>query len=299
MPKTIGVPRILWYHKHLLQWDKFFHALGVKTIISEYTDEKILKSGLRFTEEEICLPAKVAFGHILSLKDKVDCIFLPHVVSQVRGSYCCPKFIGLPDMIKNTLPNISIFSPIIDSNKHSLRFTLFKTALHFSKDPIRIAQALRYAKAPERPLSMQTKKSTTKIGIIAHPYLTKDAFLNKRLFDKLKALGLTAYDVNELPECVLAKRKEGFKSLNWDFVKRLHAGLLYFLQNGIDGIINISSFGCGPDSLSGELFARTTKDYNRPFLSINIDEHASEDLFDTRLEAFSDICHENNIPTHG
>ncbi|AYO30678.1 hypothetical protein D2962_08620 [Biomaibacter acetigenes] len=73
----------------------------------------------------------------------------------------------------------------------------------------------------------------------------------------------------------------------------------------IDGIIHVASFGCGPDSLIGELLEhRVMREYKVPFLYLTLDEHSGEAGFDTRLEAFLDILEgrkvsESNISAHG
>lgn len=55
----------------------------------------------------------------------------------------------------------------------------------------------------------------------------------------------------------------------------------------IDGIIYIACFGCGPDSLIGEIIQHQVK--NTPFMLITIDEHTGEAGLVTRLEAFCDM----------
>ena len=54
----------------------------------------------------------------------------------------------------------------------------------------------------------------------------------------------------------------------------------------------------------GLIEKKTKRDYNIPFLYLNLDEHAGETGFDTRLEAFLDVLEgrgylEDNISTYG
>ena len=63
----------------------------------------------------------------------------------------------------------------------------------------------------------------------------------------------------------------------------------YMLNNKIDGIIALSAFGCGPDSLMVEEVQYHAKERNLPMIHLNIDEHTGEAGFITRIEAFVDM----------
>ena len=61
------------------------------------------------------------------------------------------------------------------------------------------------------------------------------------------------------------------------------------LNRKIDGIIALSSFGCGPDSLMVDEISYHAKQRKIPVLNLTIDEHTGEAGFVTRLEAFVDM----------
>ena len=63
----------------------------------------------------------------------------------------------------------------------------------------------------------------------------------------------------------------------------------YMKDAKIDGIISLTAFGCGPDSLMVERIIRNAKRYNKPILNLTIDEQTGEAGFITRLEAFVDM----------
>ena len=60
-----------------------------------------------------------------------------------------------------------------------------------------------------------------------------------------------------------------------------------FYKNKVDGIILLSTFPCGPDSLCNELIVRNIK--NIPILTLIIDDINSNTGIITRLESFTDI----------
>ena len=68
----------------------------------------------------------------------------------------------------------------------------------------------------------------------------------------------------------------------------------YYLQDDkIDGVITLTAFGCGPDSLMLEDIKRKSKKFNKALLNLTIDEHTGEAGFITRLEAFCDMLYRN------
>ena len=72
-----------------------------------------MEKGIAAAVDETCFPVKVFFGHVRELSDmQVDYIFLPRLVSVEPRSYICPKFMGVPDMIKAAIPDLP---PLIET----------------------------------------------------------------------------------------------------------------------------------------------------------------------------------------
>ena len=63
----------------------------------------------------------------------------------------------------------------------------------------------------------------------------------------------------------------------------------YLKDPNIDGLLSLTAFGCGPDSLMIERITRYAKKYRKPLLNLTVDEHTGEAGFVTRLEAFTDM----------
>jgi len=80
------------------------------------------------------------------------------------------------------------------------------------------------------------------------------------------------------------------KPLFWSQAKRLFgAGRSFVREPGIDGIIYLSCFACGTDSMTQELLARQARLCHKPYMVITLDEHSGEAGLITRLEAFLDM----------
>lgn len=323
----IGIPRALFYYIYYPFWKTYFEALGHEVILSSPTNKKILKDGLEFAVDDACLPIKVFHGHVADLIDKVDVLFIPRIISIEPGEFICPKFLGLPDMIKSNIPNLP---PIIDSNlsvyknkkgfvEHvkSLGINLGHSLQHILK-AYKIASIkfnsykkfqIKHEQLPldsgeksffdshlsdsSRCMNKRFKESNLKVLLLGHPYNIYDNYISMSLITKLHKSGIKVIT----PEIIPAKNiSDGVKNLKkrlfWTLGKNIVGSSYYYINSceALDGIIHLASFGCGPDSIVGELLERKLS-RNRvvPFLRINIDEHSGEEGFNTRLEAFIDV----------
>mgnify|MGYP002682258493 CR=1 FL=1 len=94
----VGIPRGLLFYRFYSLWTTYLKELGVDIVISPPTNKLIIQHGLTYGIEEICFPVKVFLGHCYYLKDKVDLLFIPRMVSFSKNEYNCPKILGLPDV---------------------------------------------------------------------------------------------------------------------------------------------------------------------------------------------------------
>src|SRR3989304_1833646 len=108
----IGIPRGLLYYHYFPMWKAFFDELGAEVVISPPTTTQMLNVGCARVVGDVCLPVKVFSGHVFSLANKCDYLFIPAVHSMRQKVHNCPKFIGLPDLVKATVPECpSILDP--------------------------------------------------------------------------------------------------------------------------------------------------------------------------------------------
>ena len=78
-------------------------------------------------------------------------------------------------------------------------------------------------------------------------------------------------------------------TLYWTYSKELIGAINYY-QYSIDGVLFLTAFPCGPDSLVNELIMRKIREL--PMINILIDEQTSSTGLETRLESFIDILKE-------
>ncbi len=317
MSVTVGIPRALLYYYYYPQWKTFFDHLGVKTLVSRETTRGILEKGIKSIVDEACLPVKLAVGHVLDLYGRVDYIFLPRIVSTARREYICPKFLGFPDMVRNNIDNLP---PLIDYDldlyrKGSSLYNFFYTVgRQFTHNPARILTAY---KASMESLHMHCRDMEAgwlpfepgvnhnheqrphdgnihdvTIAIIGHPYNIYDRYISMNMIKRLQDYGANVVTADHLPEHVFRREAEKLpKQLFWTMNQRMvGAAFYYFDRPEVDGLIHVASFGCGPDSMTGELIERfARKESRKPLLNLTIDEHTGEAGMVTRLEAFMDM----------
>ncbi len=298
MKKKIGIPKALLYHRYYPAWKKFFTELGLEVITSVDSNEKIMGQGSKLASNEVCVPVKLFLGHADYLKDKVDYLFVPRLVSVKDNEYICPKFMGLPDVVEytnNDLPEL--ISPVINIRDKSL--SLFKSAYQigqkFDKGLIKVSKAFFAAAKKLRKYKKQQVKDfwhsdKEKIVLIGHEYILYDKYMSMDLIDKLEKMGAEVITPRQLGEDnIEAEIKDKFNNIFWTFGRKMmEAGEYFTNHQKIDGIIQLTAFGCGPDSLIGEILERKGKS-KKPFMTLNLDEHTGEAGLVTRVEAFLDM----------
>ncbi|MCK8827833.1 acyl-CoA dehydratase activase-related protein [Natroniella acetigena] len=115
----IGIPKTLAYYVYFPLWKTFLEELGVKIVLSDDTSREIIDAGVKETVNDACvLIIKLFHGHVLNLKDRVDYLFIPRLISLNGQTIYCPKFLGLPDIIASSLDDLPpILAPDIDLRK--------------------------------------------------------------------------------------------------------------------------------------------------------------------------------------
>jgi predicted nucleotide-binding protein (sugar kinase/HSP70/actin superfamily) len=84
------------YYRYFPFWRTFFEELGWRAEVSD----GLGKTGKIIYFEDSCLPMKLLVTHAVSLKDRVDFLFVPRLVSVHRTFIMCPKFRGAPDILR-------------------------------------------------------------------------------------------------------------------------------------------------------------------------------------------------------
>lgn len=296
---TIGLPKAYLYYRYQIFWKEFFSNLNCKIIESENTTKQTIELGKKYSIDESCLSSKIYLGHVASLQNKCDYLLIPRIENYGKGEKVCVKFNATYDIIKNLFPKSKILEYNIEKTKHTSHFLSYlKIGLKLKKNPIKIT--LSYFKAKRKwnqhqkklQKDQQQKLNTNqlKILLVSHPYNTYDNMIGKPIIDKLKSMQVEIIYADHLDKKIAKMyAKKLSPTLYWTYSKELIGAIGYY-QYSIDGIIFLSTFPCGPDSLVNELMLR--KISNLPTTNILIDELTSKAGLETRLESFIDIIEE-------
>ena len=126
-----------------------------------------------------------------------------------------------------------------------------------------------------------------RILLAAHPYVIHDDFVGSPLIDMLEEMETCVlFADRHNHEKALEKSFEFSDTLPW-IVNREIIGTILDLYDQIDGIVLVSAFPCGPDSMTNDALMRCIK--GKPILSLTVDAQSGTAGLETRLESFVDI----------
>lgn len=294
----IGIPRALLYYKNEKFWTTFFENIGVEYIISPPTNREILTKGANLSIDESCLPTKILLGHIDYLLGKCDYIFVPRV-EFCYGYQMCTKFLGQTDLVKNTFRDKNIkllYYDIYDKKIYRERKAVFKMGKFLGVKRSQIKYAYIMAKQAQLYFEMfraqnqdkiLNESPKTKILLVAHAYNVGDKYIGEPVIAAIKALGcepIIAEYMNE-QDCIKASPNVT-KTMPWAYNRHL-VGAIELLKDKVDGVILLTTFPCGPDSMVNDLIIRKYK--NKPIITLTVDTQDGTAGMETRLESFVDI----------
>jgi predicted nucleotide-binding protein (sugar kinase/HSP70/actin superfamily) len=325
----VGVPRALWYYTFYPFWRALFAGMGASLIPSQPTTKGILDAGILETVSEACVPIKVFLGHVQDLREtwqrgQIDMLFLPRYVSWQGGLIFCPKFLGLPDMVRyafDSLPPLLTVRidrrrgpfallRVCDEIRRQLgagKRTLWKAYRSAWRAQALHEKRLRENWRPTESISGQRRRRPEvtgnarrplRLAVLGYPYLVYDEYVSLGLLDKLEAMGVEVVTADTLRAQQKQLRHHKQKDLFWEYSEMVKTVGYYALSPAcqeIDGVIHVTAFACGPDAMVNKLLElEARKEDRKAFLSLGLDEETGEAGCLTRLEAFVDMLHRSS-----
>lgn len=293
----IGIPRALLYYKYKYLWEKFFEELEITLVYSPTTTKKILKDGIKHSIDESCLSSKIFMGHVASLIGKCDYILVPRICNFGKKEDVCVKFNALYDNVKSVFKNCKLITYDVDvafNKKEQAGFIEMgmKLGKSYTDSKRAYKKALKYSnEVHDRLVNEQIerleKSNKRKVLLVSHPYNSFDPIIGENIKNILKNLNIDVFDAELVPkQQAIRLSKNLTKDLYWTYSKILVGSIIYYRQK-IDGLIFLSTFPCGVDSITNELVIRKLP--NIPKIKIIYDEQSGEAGLQTRLESFADI----------
>lgn len=301
----IGIPKALLFYKYGDLWTTFFEELDCDIVISPNTNREILDYGNKFSVDESCLSMKIYMGHVYYLLDKCDYILVPRIICLKKNEKLCTNFSALYDLVRNTFDK-NIIHYNIDVGKHEDEFYAFTTmGLELGFPYRKVVNAYKVAKEKQklkldRRISKQkaliASSKKLKILLAGHPYNLYDDFIGKTIIRLLEENNIDIIYSDLYDQKYLKSEVEKISKRNYWTYNREIIGAISHYQDNVDGIILLTTFPCGPDSLSNEMILRSVK---IPITNIIIDDASGEAGLITRIESFIDILEERNGTYHG
>ena len=293
----IGIPRSLFYYKYGTLIKTFFNELDVDYVISDSSNKKILEEGKKLAPSEACLNLKLFLGHVKNLENKCNFLFIPRFESINKGEKLCTNFYLLPDLVRNLFKEHVIdFNVNINKNKN-IKSAFIELGLYLGFSYNKTLNA--YKKALEKNKKVKNhlllKQTNTlnndnkKILIVGHSYNIYDEIIGKPIINVLENNNISIIYADICDDKI--KDDELSSKIYFTYNKELIRAINHYKEY-IDGIIIISTFPCGPDSITNDLIIRKTKGI--PIISLIIDEISSNTGVLTRLESFIDIINKES-----
>ncbi len=254
----------------------------------------------------------MAFGHALTLRDQVDFLFVPRLLSLDRSSCFCPRTAGLPEMLRYSIPNLPpILDPYVDERHRGsslsssflemakllgIRSKEAKVALKKGIDAYQeFREKNRRGDLNSELFPIKRKESLShegvekKIAVVGHPYCLYDPFFNFNALGLMEEAGTIILTQEMVRSTEMDSEIDRLhKDIYWTFGREiLGAGLHYLHSHQIDGLIYLTCFSCGVDSMIEPLLSHKVREEGKTlYLCLMVDEHTGAGGMTTRLEAF-------------
>jgi predicted CoA-substrate-specific enzyme activase len=306
---VIGIPRVLNQFENFPFWNTLLVESGFKVQLSASSSHAIFQKGTaHIMSENLCFPAKLVSGHVMSLIELgVDRIFFPMVFyeestfNDAANSYNCPVVTGYADVVRNVIDpqknyGIPLDIPPINFNDKKL---LQKTCMDYLISlgvPRGVAErAVEKAQESQTQFKSQLRdvaqevlenaieEDRTVILLLGRPYHI-DALINHKIPDILTNFGLDVITEDSIPleEPILDNRHV---MTQWEYLNRyFHAARWAGQQDRVE-VVQLNSFGCGPDPFILEEVNTILSEYGKSPTVIRIDEIESTGSTKLRLRS--------------
>lgn len=309
--KTIGIPRVLNMFDNYPFWHTLLTNCGFNVRLSPESTFPLYQKGVGgVMSDNICFPAKLVHGHILTLiEQKVDRIFYPIVPKEEKefggssNSFNCPVVSGYPDVIQSSVNPAGRFGipydePVITfSSDKALYKGCYNYVSELGISKAVFDRAFREAMAVKEGLKQELygfqKEMLDKaiennefVFVVAGRPYHADPLIHQKVGQILSDLGVIVLtdDVFRKPE------SKGFGKLNivsqWSYPNRVVQAAMEVakLPQNVQ-LVQLNSFGCGPDSFFMDETRDILKAVGKNITVLRIDEIASPGSVRLRLRS--------------
>ncbi len=160
-----------------------------------------------------------------------------------------------------------------------------------------IREADRSASHAFADVTLQKPRDPIRIGIIGDYYTVMDPFSNLEIEQKLADMGVEVHRLMNITNDMLRNNEKNKQAKIREF-SHFNMGASattdiwqaqYFAESGFDGLVQVKSACCMPETDIMPVLANLSEDYRIPVLYLTYDSQTSDVGLVTRLEAFYDM----------
>ncbi|MBU1627406.1 CoA activase, partial [bacterium] len=267
----IGIPRALTFYDLFPMYSAFFIELGCEIVLSDKTNKSIIHAGSEHVNAEVCLPIKVAHGHVQALISKgVDYLFLPSVINMegynesFSNNFNCPYVQTIPYLVRAAMDpkdkKIEILAPVLmfqdGIGKIISSMVKIGTELGFSR--IKVKAAIKKALDIQNEFKDAIRSKREKVEellesykpcvvIVSRSYNGFDLGINLNLPRKFKDLGVFPIPLDFLPLDEI-KLPDAWNNMYWQYGQKFLKACEYIKGKPDMYAVYVTNFACGPDS---------------------------------------------------
>ena len=299
--RTIGIPRILNMYEEYPFWNALLRHAGFDIILSsESTFSKYEGALNTVMSDNICFPAKLAHSHLKELNEnaEVDRILMPYVVYEhnddpenTLNSFNCPVVSGYSDVIKSVTDlQKPLDAPVINFANGKLlekQIEEYLKPLGVSKKTAKEAlqkaieaqekycqnikaKNLEILEGTKAPADLQSDGKLT-ILLAGRPYHA-DPLVQHKLSEMIANLGVNVIS-DDIVRSTTDIQPDTYLVKQWAYMNRIMKSAQWAAGQGNNiHFVQMTSFGCGPDSFIQDEIRDIMRRHGKPFTLLKIDD---------------------------
>ena len=297
----VAIPRILNMYEDFPFWYTLFTEAGFEVMLSSESNFRRYEGALNTVmSDNICFPAKLVHSHVKELDERLSempdsvqkFIFMPYVVFEHQddnrniNSYNCPIVSAYSDVIRSAM-NLKneVVSPVINFKDEKLlikqidsflkgygvkaktRKEAFEAAMEAQHEYVsNIHQKAVDILADSRKAHRQT------ILLAGRPYHT-DPLIQHKLSEMIAALGVNVISDDIVRGDMKTGTGDTYLVRQWAYMNRIIKSGQWCAEQPDDvHFVQMTSFGCGPDSFIQDEIRDIMKHHNKPYTLLKIDD---------------------------
>ena len=323
----VGIPRVLNMYEEFPFWYALFTEAGFEVKLSSESDFHRYEQALgSVMSDNICFPAKLVHSHVQELdnilssidNDVPKFIFMPYVVFEPmddkrnNNSYNCPVVSAYSDVIRSAMKlSNDVVSPVINFkdekllqkevcnflNKYGVKRKEARAAFAEAQDA-QHSYVTDIQQKAEQILTQSRREGRLTILLAGRPYHT-DPLIQHKLSEMIAALGVNVIS----DDIVRGDMKTGAGDTplvrQWAYMNRLIKAGQWCAEQPFDvHYVQMTSFGCGPDSFIQDEIRTIMKNHGKPYTLLKIDDVSNIGSLKLRVRSLIESLSEQKQNDH-